>query len=134
MDHSVAFTGDKILTMMEDTNSNELNFHGDCYDCGKEINIKIGIKDIDTGEYFVEGGAIWSKTEDFRNTTVTTFTLKCPDCWEKDNKLHDQECEVFARCVGYLTPVKNWNLGKSEEFKNRKLYDITKTTEKGESL
>lgn len=30
-----------------------------------------------------------------------------------------RECEVFSRVVGYHRPVKNWNLGKKEEFKDR---------------
>jgi len=39
----------------------------------------------------------------------------------------DQECEVYSRVVGYLRPVKNWNKGKQEEFKERKNYKIGKT-------
>ncbi len=30
-----------------------------------------------------------------------------------------EECEVYSRVVGYLRPVKYWNLGKQEEFKDR---------------
>jgi hypothetical protein len=29
-------------------------------------------------------------------------------------------CEVFSRVVGYHRPVKNWNKGKQEEFRERK--------------
>lgn len=29
------------------------------------------------------------------------------------------KCEVFARVVGYIRPVQNWNKGKQEEFKDR---------------
>jgi len=32
-------------------------------------------------------------------------------------------CEVFSRIVGYLRPVEQWNEGKQEEFKERKLFD-----------
>ncbi len=32
-----------------------------------------------------------------------------------------QPCEVFARVVGYVRPVKNFNAGKQEEFKDRKI-------------
>ena len=32
-----------------------------------------------------------------------------------------QACEVFARVVGYVRPVKNFNAGKQEEFKDRKI-------------
>ena len=31
-------------------------------------------------------------------------------------------CEVFSRVVGYLRPVQNWNDGKKEEYKLRKLF------------
>ena len=30
--------------------------------------------------------------------------------------------EVYSRVVGFLRPVKQWNDGKQEEFKARKLY------------
>ncbi len=29
------------------------------------------------------------------------------------------ECEIYARIVGYLRPIRNWNNGKAEEFKHR---------------
>ncbi len=41
---------------------------------------------------------------------------KCPDCGE--------ETEVYSRITGYYRPVKNWNDGKAEEFKERKLYNV----------
>ncbi len=40
----------------------------------------------------------------------------CPKCGE--------ECEVYSRSVGYLRPVKQWNKGKTEEFKERKTFKI----------
>ena len=40
----------------------------------------------------------------------------CPYCGEKT--------EVYSRITGYYRPVQNWNDGKTEEYKNRKLYDI----------
>ncbi|MDD2648406.1 MAG: ribonucleoside triphosphate reductase [Eubacteriales bacterium] len=43
-------------------------------------------------------------------------TYKCPDCGENT--------EVYSRITGYYRPVQNWNNGKSQEFKDRKLYDI----------
>lgn len=33
------------------------------------------------------------------------------------------ECSVYSRIVGYLRPVANWNDGKKEEFKLRKMYN-----------
>ena len=38
----------------------------------------------------------------------------CPDC--------GAEAEVYSRITGYYRPVKNWNAGKAQEFKDRKLY------------
>ncbi len=35
----------------------------------------------------------------------------CPEC--------NSETEVYSRVVGYLRPVKNWNKGKKEEFRER---------------
>ena len=32
--------------------------------------------------------------------------------------------EVYSRITGYYRPVQNWNDGKAEEFKERKLYNI----------
>ena len=41
---------------------------------------------------------------------------KCPICGEPT--------EVYSRITGYYRPVQNWNDGKSQEFKDRKVYDI----------
>ena len=40
----------------------------------------------------------------------------CPDCGETT--------EVYSRITGYYRPVQNWNVGKTQEFKDRKVYDI----------
>ena len=32
-------------------------------------------------------------------------------------------CEVYSRVVGYYRPVQHWNIGKKQEFKERKTYD-----------
>lgn len=40
----------------------------------------------------------------------------CPHCGAK--------AEVYSRITGYYRPVQNWNEGKTQEYKNRKLYDI----------
>ncbi len=44
---------------------------------------------------------------------------KCPLC--------GKETEVYSRITGYYRPVKNWNDGKSQEFKDRVVYDIEKS-------
>jgi len=42
----------------------------------------------------------------------------CPKCIIK------QPCEVYTRVVGYLRPVTQFNLGKQQEFKERKEFKI----------
>jgi len=32
-------------------------------------------------------------------------------------------CEVFSRVVGYIRPVRQWNDGKQEEFRQRATFD-----------
>ena len=31
--------------------------------------------------------------------------------------------EVYSRVVGYYRPIAQWNKGKKEEFRSRKVYD-----------
>ncbi|MDD5698771.1 MAG: anaerobic ribonucleoside-triphosphate reductase [Victivallaceae bacterium] len=35
-----------------------------------------------------------------------------------------RQCEVYSRVVGYFRPVADWNKGKKEEFKNRKVFKV----------
>ena len=39
----------------------------------------------------------------------------CPKC--------GQPAEVYSRITGYYRPVQNWNDGKTQEYKNRKVYN-----------
>jgi hypothetical protein len=41
-------------------------------------------------------------------------------------ELKRQKCIVYSRVVGWLTPTKNWNLGKKAEWDARKEYDAEK--------
>ena len=38
---------------------------------------------------------------------------------------------MWSRITGYYRPVQNWNEGKSQEFKERKVYDIGHSVLKG---
>lgn len=33
-------------------------------------------------------------------------------------------CEVYSRIVGYLRPVRGWNMGKIVEWKERRVYHV----------
>ncbi len=37
-----------------------------------------------------------------------------------------QKAEVYSRVVGYLRPVSQYNKGKQEEFKKRKMFNLSK--------
>jgi anaerobic ribonucleoside-triphosphate reductase len=47
---------------------------------------------------------------------ITGEHFTCPTC--------GNETEVYSRITGYYRPVQNWNDGKTEEYKDRKLYVI----------
>jgi ribonucleoside-triphosphate reductase len=47
---------------------------------------------------------------------ITGEVYVCPDCGERT--------EVYSRITGYYRPVQNWNDGKVQEFKDRKVYNI----------
>jgi anaerobic ribonucleoside-triphosphate reductase len=34
--------------------------------------------------------------------------------------------EVYARVVGYVRPVSNWNAGKQSEYKDRIVFDVVR--------
>ena len=46
---------------------------------------------------------------------ITGEKFKCPECGAKT--------EVYSRITGYYRPVQNWNDGKAQEYKDRKVYD-----------
>jgi ribonucleoside-triphosphate reductase len=46
--------------------------------------------------------------------------FNCPIC-EAEGK--ETACEVYSRVVGYIRPIDQWNAGKQEEFKERRMFD-----------
>jgi len=44
--------------------------------------------------------------------------FNCPKCTVK------QPCEVYSRIVGYYRPLTQWNLGKQQEYKERKEFNL----------
>ena len=45
--------------------------------------------------------------------------FSCPTCGAKT--------EVYSRITGYYRPIQNWNDGKSQEYKDRKVYNIAES-------
>ena len=74
-----------------------------CVDCGIEI----------TDE---NKGARYSK-----KNGVDRY--KCIDCYETEPNI-SQRCLVYSRVVGYLSPVNQWNKGKAQEYKQRKVFKV----------
>ena len=53
---------------------------------------------------------------------------KCEACYKQDSKLKDfQKTEVYSRIVGYIRPVQQWNVGKAEEYADRKEFVVGKS-------
>lgn len=40
--------------------------------------------------------------------------------WSDWKEYDRTPCQVFSRCMGYIRPVENYNLGKKSEFYSRK--------------
>ena len=59
----------------------------------------------------------YSVCKDHGYLTGEQFT--CPHC--------GAETEVYSRITGYYRPVKNWNDGKTQEYKERKVYNLDKS-------
>lgn len=63
-------------------------------------------------------------------TLTPTFSI-CPEHGYLNGKQEKcsrcgKETEVYSRVVGYLRPVRNWNAGKQEEWKDRKMFNFKK--------
>ena len=43
-------------------------------------------------------------------------------------------CLVYSRIVGYLTPTSQWNIGKRQEFKERKVFKQPEATSERPNL
>lgn len=56
---------------------------------------------------------------------IAKEAFTCPICGEGT--------EVYSRITGYYRPVQNWNIGKSQEYKERRLYDIGHSVVKGKA-
>ena len=60
----------------------------------------------------------YSVCKDHGYLTGEQFT--CPVC--------GQPAEVYSRITGYYRPVQNWNAGKTQEFKERREYNLSNST------
>jgi len=63
-------------------------------------------------------------------TLTPTFSI-CPshgylsgEHWQCPKCIIEQPCEVYSRIVGYIRPVQQWHKGKTQEFKERKTFQV----------
>jgi len=63
-------------------------------------------------------------------TLTPTFSI-CPshgylsgEHWQCPKCTIEQPCEVYSRIVGYIRPVQQWHKGKTQEFKERKTFQV----------
>jgi hypothetical protein len=93
------------------------DIEGTCHDCKSPVKYDLG---IDEEENPNAAGPVWHFTWAGPNTF-----MKCLGCFAKDPVLRNfRPTEVYSRVVGYLRPVRQWNLGKQSEFKTRTPFEL----------
>lgn len=81
-----------------------------CHDCEKELKV-VG-EDIKNGVMLV-----------YDDAGEKIKIAKCNACYKADKSLVNfRPCEVYSRVVGYIRPVSQWNVGKKQEYRERKEY------------
>ncbi len=100
------------------------------YTGGTVLHFFVGerIEDPQALESFVRKVCQTSRIPYF--TITPTFSV-CPEHGYIKGEAHTcpicgRETEVYSRVVGYLRPVSQWNEGKKEEFRFRKVFDVRK--------
>jgi len=57
---------------------------------------------------------------------LESITEEITDLEKQYAEAKGARCEVYSRIVGYYRSVSNWNPGKSQEFKERMVFDVPK--------
>ena len=101
----------------------ELVFQGNCHDCGK---LTLVVATLNNEQIIIRGGAVYKiNTNSVSNKNVF---IKCDNCFKKNPVLENyRDIEVWSRVVGYLRPIQQWNKGKTEEYKLRKVFKPERT-------
>lgn len=58
--------------------------------------------------------------------SITVHTDKGEVKIEDDERT---ECEVWSRVMGYYRPVEGWNIGKKQEYEDRKFFSESVATD-----
>ena len=109
-------TKEELVEIFREAMSSEIAFKGFCHDCKKPVMVLADLKD----KIVISGGAVYNAGKPEKK-----LYLKCEECYNRDPTLRKfQPTEVYSRVVGYLRPVKQWNVGKVSEFEQRINYKL----------
>jgi len=98
----------------ENKKENWIEFSGRCGNCQKDVTVRI-YSWVEGCE--IIGGALYEDEGE--------HYFKCNTCFDLNPALTNfKPCEVYARVVGYLRPVNQFNPGKQQEFKERVNFKI----------
>jgi len=112
---------EELHDLFDREQTKEIAFEGKCHDCKREI---IVLAEAERTGFKITGGAVYKVYDAELYKGKDRFSVKCNDCYEKERLLTGyQECEIYSRIVGYLRPVSQWNVGKQQEFRDRKMFD-----------
>lgn len=94
----------------------ELAWDGLCHDCGADVVV---VARLSATGFEVAGGSVYQP-----ETLPGVSFLRCEKCVAQRKGLTQyQPCEVYARIVGYMRPLSQWNKSKRDEFGNRSVFD-----------
>jgi ribonucleoside-triphosphate reductase len=80
-----------------------------CHDCKKQL-------ELDDKEDLID--AVQLK---YKDGEKEIFVFKCNECYGKSQSLNNfRTCEVFSRVCGYFRPIQQYNIGKKQEYDERK--------------
>ena len=61
----------------------------------------------------------------YKDESEELDVYKCEECFDKNPGIDNyKRTEVFSRIVGYIRPVRDYNKGKAQEFKERKTFKV----------
>jgi hypothetical protein len=107
---------ERLRELLDD--DGRISFMGHCHDCKSECTVSA--RALEDG-IEIEGGAVYEPFDaNLPAKMADKRFLKCDTCFAANPTLTNyQDCEVYARVVGYLRPVKQFNEAKQAEFKDR---------------
>ena len=108
----------KIEDLKKDIEKGNMVYRGNCHECSKQVEVTATLRE--DGTIAIDGtGSVYK----IKRGIEDRYFFKCDGCFKADKILRNyQDCEVYSRAVGYLRPVNQYNLGKKEEFKMRKMF------------